>query len=362
MRRLRRWGALVVVFTSLGAPNALGVIQPPDIRPPIPIAEYRQPPTVTAASWIVFDATDGIVLGSRNADVVRPMASTTKIMSALVALEQSNPEQLVPVSQNAADAGEAEIGLVAGEQLLMEDLITTMVVRSANDSAVAVAEAIGGDTESFVALMNTRAQELGLTRSSFVNPHGLDADGHASTARDLLRLGLAAMANPEFRRMAALREFDLGPTPDGTPRLAQSTNDLLDTYPGAIGVKTGFTFQAGLVLVAAAEREGRTIYVVVMGSEGAGAHFADASALLDYGFEGNELVRAVAGESISDGALLRRTAQLESQFHVASLVAEANQPDLVAGASTTVTAPDDLPTFFEAVMWWFGAGTGGTGG
>ena len=328
----------MVVLMTLGAPNALAVVRPPDVRPPIPIVEYRQPPNVSAKSWIVFDATDGIVLGSRDADVVRPMASTTKIMSALVALEQSTPEQVVTVSQNAADAGEAEIGLVAGEQLLMEDLIATMVVRSANDSAVAVAEAIGGSTESFVALMNSRARELGLTRTSFVNPHGLDADGHASTARDLLRLGLTAMANPEFRRMAALREFDLGPTPDGTPRLARSTNDLLETYPGAIGVKTGFTFQAGLVLVAAAEREGRTVYAVVMGSEGAGAHFADASALLDYGFEGNELVRAVAGDSISDGALLARTAQLESQFHVASLAAEASQANLVVEASPPASA------------------------
>jgi D-alanyl-D-alanine carboxypeptidase (penicillin-binding protein 5/6) len=340
-----------------GPAAAFAVIRPPELRPPIPIAEYRRPPDVSAASWIVFDAIDGVILGSRNPDVIRPMASTTKIMTALLALEQSSPDQVVLVSENAAQAGEAEIDLFDGEQLLMEDLITTMVVRSANDSAIAVAEAIGGDTATFVALMNRRAEELGLIRTFFVNPHGLDADGHASTARDLLRLGLAAMANPEFRRMASLREFDLGPTPDGTPRIAKSTNGLLDIYPGAIGVKTGFTFQAGLVLVAAAERDGRTVYAVVMGSEGSGAHFSDASALLDYGFEGNELVRAVAGESVSVGSLLRRTARLESQFHVASL---GSVSQTSGGAEVQTPEPvEELPTLFDAMMWWFGGGSDG---
>ena len=357
MSHIRWWSALVVVMLIVSPATAGAVIHPPDLPPPIPIAEYRRPPDVSAPSWIVFDVTDGVVLGSRNADVIRPMASTTKIMTALLALEQSTPGQVVSVSQNAADAGEAEIGLVAGEQLLMEDLITTMVVRSANDSAIAVAEAIGGDVATFVALMNRRAEELGLTRTFFVNPHGLDADGHASTARDLLRLGLAAMANPEFRRMASLREFDLGPAPDGTTRVADATNGLLDTYPGAIGVKTGFTFQAGLVLVAAAERDGRTVYAVVMGSEGSGAHFADASALLDYGFGGNELVRAVAGEAVTDGSLLRRTARLESQFHVAALASASQASEPVENEISQPT--ENLPTLFDAVMWWFGGDSDG---
>lgn len=351
MSHLRWWSALVVVVLMTSPGMALAVIRPIDLPPPIPIAEYRRPPDVSAQSWIVFDVTDGVVLGSRNADVIRPMASTTKIMTALLALEQSTPDQVVLVSERAAEAGEAEIGLVAGEQLLMEDLITSMVVRSANDSAIAVAEAIGGDTDTFVALMNRRAEELGLTRTFFVNPHGLDADGHASTARDLLRMGLAAMANGEFRRMASLEDFNLGPAPDGTPRIAESTNQLLETYPGTIGVKTGFTFQAGLVLVAAAERDGRTVYAVVMGSEGPGAHFADASALLDFGFAGNELVRAVAGEPVTDGALLRRTSRLESQFHVASLAAASGE----SAAPETVAQPaQELPNLLDAVMWWFG--------
>lgn len=330
---------------------------PPELHLPVPTAEYRPPPDVTAASWIVFDATDGVVLGSRNADEQRPMASTTKMMTALLAIEQADREALVTVSSRAADVGEAEIGLTAGEQLPMGSLIDTMIVRSANDAAVAVAEAVGGDVETFVELMNARAAELGLNRTQFVNPHGLDVEGHVSTARDLLRLGLAAMANPDFRRAAGLSEVSLPPAPDGTPRVAEATNHLLRTYDGAIGVKTGFTFQAGLVLVAAAERDDLTIYAVVMGSEGPGAHFADAAALLDYGFGGHELVRAVAGESVFDGGALRRTALLESQFHIASLLAASPTPENVPVA--TIADPSRLPGIVDALGWLFGGSADG---
>ncbi len=349
--RVLRVGALVALVAFLPSVPSWASPAPPDLHLPVPTAEYRPAPDVTAASWIVFDATDGIVLASRNADEPRAMASTTKMMTALIALEELNADDNVPVSQRAADIGEAEIGLEAGEQLPAGELIESMIVRSANDAAIAVAEAIGGDVETFVELMNARAAELGLTRTTFSNPHGLDAEEHVSTARDLLRLGLAAMANPDFRSAASLTEVSLPPAPDGTPRIAQTTNDLLLTYDGAIGVKTGFTFQAGLVLVAAAERDGRTIYAVVMGSEGIGAHFSDAAALLDHGFGGHELVRAVAGESVFDGAELRRTALLEAQFHIASLFAD---PETEIALEARITEPPTLPGVVDALTWLFG--------
>lgn len=347
--------ALVTALLVLVAPVAASAgTPPPELHLPVPTAEYRPAPDVTAPSWIVFDATDGVVLASRNADEVRPMASTTKMMTALLALEQATPGQRVVVSTRAADIGEAEIGLIAGEELPVETLIDSVVVRSANDAAIAVAEAIAGDVETFVDLMNNRAVELGLTRTQFANPHGLDAPEHVSTARDLLRLGLAAMANPDFREVASATEVSLPPDPEGTPRVAPATNELLETYDGAIGVKTGFTFQAGLVLVAAAEREGRTVYAVVMGSEGVGSHFADATALLDFGFGGHELVRAVAGESVFDGGALRRTALLESQFHIASLLASrssAEEVEVVVAEEQTA-----LPGLADALGWLFGGG------
>jgi D-alanyl-D-alanine carboxypeptidase (penicillin-binding protein 5/6) len=348
--------ALVALLLSAPALASSAGPPPPELHLPVPTAEYRAPPEVTAPSWIVFDAADGIVLGSRNADEVRAMASTTKMMTALLALEQSEPDQVVTVSPRAADIGEAEIGLVAGEELPIEALIDTMIVRSANDAAIAVAEAVGGDVETFVELMNLRGIELGLTRTQFANPHGLDAEQHTSTARDLLRLGLAAMANEEFADAAALREVSLPPDAEGNLRVAPATNELLDSYDGAIGVKTGFTFQAGLVLVAAAEREDRTIYVVVMGSEGEGAHFDDAAALLDFGFGGHELVRAVAGESVFDGGALRRTALLESQLHIASLL---TPPPPIDVASIAAAEPVALPGIVDALGWLFGGSSDG---
>jgi D-alanyl-D-alanine carboxypeptidase (penicillin-binding protein 5/6) len=353
-----RFLAVVALVALLPVAPSWAISAPPDLHLPVSTAEYRPTPDVTASSWIVFDATDGVVLASRNADEPRPMASTTKMMTALIALEESDPETIVTVSDRAADIGEAEIGLISGEQLPIGGLIEAMIVRSANDAAVAVAETIGGDVETFVELMNVRAAELGLTRSQFANPHGLDAEQHVSTARDLLRLGLAAMANPEFRRAASLEETSLPPAPDGTPRTAQATNELLQTYEGAIGVKTGFTFQAGLVLVAAAERDDRTIYVVVMGSEGVGAHFADAEALLDYGFGGHELVRAVAGESVFDGGALRRTALLESQFHIAALLARPRFSE-AAPPVANISEPAVLPGMVEAFGWLFGGNQSG---
>lgn len=357
------WGAslaLALAF-ALILPAPAGWSAPPvpqsiDLHPPVPPAEYRVPPAVSATSWIVFDATDGVVLGSEGADVVRPMASTTKMMSAIVALDNADPDQVVEISQRAADVGEAEIGLVAGERLRLGDLITAMVVRSANDAAIAVAEAVAGDVETFVEMMNARASELGLETTSFANPHGLDAEGHHSTARDLLRLALVAMADERFAEMARTTTVAFPPAPDGTERIAEATNLLLGEYEGAIGVKTGFTFQAGLVFVAAAEREGRTVYAVVMGSEGPRQHFRDATALLDHGFAGHGLVRAAAGEVLVDGSRLRRLAGLEAALHVATLVASSDSTGSVSAAPPTEpVATEPLPALSDAWLWLLGA-------
>lgn len=363
MRSARRGarGALALAFTlllSLASGSAAGALAPIpgsiDLHPPVPPADYRVPPSVSAQSWIVFDATDGIVLGSYRADDPRPMASTTKMMSALVAIENGDLDEIVDVSASAAAVGEAEIGLVEGERLRLGDLVTTMLVRSANDAAIAVAEAVGGDVETFVAMMNARAAEMGLTSTHFVNPHGLDAEGHYSTARDLLRIAVTAMQNPVFREMVATTRFMLDPAPDGTVRVAEATNLMLGEYPGMIGVKTGFTFQAGLVFVAAAERNDTTIYAVVMGSEGTRAHFADAEALLDFGFEGNGLVRAVSGEGVSNGSRLSRLAGLEAAIHVASLVSGADAAAGEPALEVDVEGSEPLPSLADAWLWLLG--------
>lgn len=286
--RLQRLAAAVAT-----AALALALVPAPASAAPLVVPDppregglaIPQAPTVSAASWLVYDADADLILGSSAADEQRPMASTTKIMTVLVALRYGDLDDIVTVSQRAADVGEAEVGLVAGETLSMRTLLTSLVVRSANDSAMAVAEHLGGSVEGFVNMMNAEAEAMGLSDTHFENPHGLDGENHYSSAADLLEMSLAAMSYPEFRVWATIIENDFPPAPDGTERSLGATNRLLETYPGTIGVKTGFTGLAGLVFSAAATREDRTLFVVVMGSEGERAHFADARVLLDWGFE-----------------------------------------------------------------------------
>ncbi|MGH9168206.1 MAG: D-alanyl-D-alanine carboxypeptidase family protein, partial [Acidimicrobiia bacterium] len=203
-------------------------------------------PEVSASSWILYDQGFDRELGSLNPHERRAIASTTKMMTALVVLERASLGELVTVSEEAAGVGEAEIGLVAGEVLTVGDLLVALLIDSANDAAVALAEHVGGSEEGFVALMNETARRLGLADTHFANPHGLDDPGHYSTARDLLAIALAGMENPTFADLVGTRRAPFPSTPDGGEREALTTNTLLRSYPGTFGVKTGFTDEAGL--------------------------------------------------------------------------------------------------------------------
>jgi serine-type D-Ala-D-Ala carboxypeptidase (penicillin-binding protein 5/6) len=282
-RSLQVVGALVLVFSGFAAPASAA-----PFTYPAPVLEtFPAPaaPQLTAASWILFDESTDTVIAELNADEERAMASVTKVMTGLLTLENSSPTDLVTVSERAAGTGEKEIELVAGETIEMEALFKALMIHSANDAATAIAEHISGSVEEFVALMNQRALELGLTHTSFANPHGLDEPGHYTSARDLLELARVAMDRPEFVEVVKAKKLVFPPAPDGTARTGSSTNLMLWSYPGSLGVKTGFTAQALLTYVAAAERDGRRLYAVLLGSDGDRAHFADATELFDYGFE-----------------------------------------------------------------------------
>lgn len=283
MTRLSRVAALVAVMTLVLALPAAGA--------PLTFPTRVQdgftspgPPVVTAASWILFDESSQTVLASHLSTQERAMASTTKIMTGLLAMERSNLTDIVTISKRAADTGEREIDLVAGEQLTMSALLKAAMIHSANDAATAIAEHVGGSVEGFVDMMNERASELGLTETHFTNPHGLDAPDHYSSARDLLDLARVAMAFPEFSDNVRSRIFVFPDAPDGSKRIGGTTNLLLGDYEGAGGIKTGFTSRALLTFVATAERDGRRLYAVVLGSVGRRAHFDDVRALFDYGF------------------------------------------------------------------------------
>ncbi len=323
------------------------------------------PPDVTAASWLLYDEWTDTVLASFLPQEERAIASTTKIMTGLLVLEQSSLADLVTVSSNAAATGEREIGLVAGEQVTMEALFKALLIHSANDAATAIAEHISGSVSEFVDLMNQRAAELGLSGTSFANPHGLDAPDHYSTAQDLLGLTLVAMSHPDFLFAVRARAMSFPPAPDGRARSGTATNVLLGHYEGTIGVKTGFTDDAQLTFVASSERDGRRLYVVVLGSEGAGAHFADARALLDYGFHDLGMIGSLSFDTRyqsayprTDPAPLVKAAGAEALIHLSAAISEApgagDEEPAVVIVNSSRRLPEPAPSSVGAAfLYWF---------
>ncbi|MEZ4767178.1 MAG: D-alanyl-D-alanine carboxypeptidase family protein [Caldilineales bacterium] len=232
-------------------------------------------PPLSAPAALVADSATGRVLGAVNASEPRAMASTTKIMTALLVLERADLGDLVTISPSALVGG-ATMGLEAGETLTVEDLLWGLLVNSGNDAAMALAEHVGGSEQAFVDLMNQRAAELGLTSTHFVNPHGLDAPGHASSAADLWHLAELAMTYPTFRTMVATRSHE------AAGHQLFTTNELLGVYPGADGIKTGTSDAAGQCLVASVSENGMRTVAVVLGSAD---RYGDAETLFQFGEE-----------------------------------------------------------------------------
>jgi D-alanyl-D-alanine carboxypeptidase (penicillin-binding protein 5/6) len=239
-------------------------------------------PTVEADAYIVLDPVSGEVLGRRAPDRELPMASTTKIMTALIALESAGLDDVMTVPPEAAVGGSTG-GLLAGERLSVRDLLTALLVASGNDAAVTLAEGVAGSQSAFVARMNRRARELGLSATRFANPHGLDAPGHRSSVRDLVALAREAMKSPVFRRIVSQRRAAI-PGPGGVgERELVSENLLLDIDPDVDGVKTGMTDGAGYALVAHAARrpDSPELYLALIGSPSEEARARDGMELLD---------------------------------------------------------------------------------
>jgi D-alanyl-D-alanine carboxypeptidase (penicillin-binding protein 5/6) len=245
--------------------------------------------SVTAEGAVLWDPLDGRVLWGRAPDTARRMASTTKIMTALLAVEAGTIGDTVTVSPTAAAAdsepGAATLNLQAGQRVGMRGLLQALMMRSGNDAAAAVAEHVEGSQQAFVAAMNRRARRLGLEDTHFLDATGLSDDPrhHASPA-DLARLAEIAMERPAFAALVGTFRDDV---PGFGPLI--SRNLLLDTYDGATGVKTGYTALAGLCLVASATRDGRTLYTAVLDSDDI---FADTTALLDHGFDAYDVAAA----------------------------------------------------------------------
>jgi D-alanyl-D-alanine carboxypeptidase (penicillin-binding protein 5/6) len=251
------------------------------------LPEFSGAAGVNAASAILLDGKTGAVLFEHDPDIPRPPASVTKILTALVVLEQGRLNDSVVVSRTAAETGGFRLGLRAGQWISLGDLLAAILIRSANDAAVAAAEHVGGNLAGFVALMNEKARELGMTNSHFSNPHGLDQPFHYTTARDMALLTRVALEDPTFAQLVRTRETQVTIWKPGRRTLAPqirivlSHNRLLGRVEGADGVKTGYTDSAGRCLVASASRGNQRMIAVLLNDP---HRWTDAAALLEYGF------------------------------------------------------------------------------
>ncbi|MGI6449804.1 MAG: D-alanyl-D-alanine carboxypeptidase family protein [Desulfitobacteriia bacterium] len=244
-------------------------------------------PYVTAHSAILLDAQTGDILYERDAHKKRPPASTTKILTAILAIELADLDEIATVSEKADRVGESTIYLSKGNKLKLRELIEGALIRSGNDACVAIAEQIAGSHDEFVRLMNLRAISLGAKNSNFVNTNGLPAKDHYSSAYDLALITRYAMNNPVFSKIVAQKTATISFEVPPKSQIANNTNKLLWSYPFADGVKTGTTNAAGKCLVASASKEGRRLICVVLNAPD---RFGDARRLLEWGFNQTEIM------------------------------------------------------------------------
>jgi D-alanyl-D-alanine carboxypeptidase (penicillin-binding protein 5/6) len=313
-------------------------------------AEVVPQPRVLAKVALLADEATGQVLFERGARRPRAMASTTKVMTALLALERLDERRVVRIGAGPPQVGEESLRLRQGERLTVRQLLLGLLVKSANDAAVALAEAVEGSEAAFVRRMNRRAAALRLTATHYVTPYGLDRPGHQTSARDLARLWEVAMRRADFRALIATRSVRLPGVPLSLRRSVTS-NQLLGSYRWVVGGKTGFTNRAGRCLVASASRGGRRLVAVALGSPNA---FHDVRALFEYGFSKFVRVRlAAAGQPVTTGG--GRPAALQAAGDVDALV-RLDQPDQIrlsvpeARPGTPGTGPG------ERSPGWFMAG------
>ncbi len=265
-------------------PAPARVVRRPAKPRPLPAARldaYGRP-VVPAASAVLMDASNGEVLFEKNSGTRRPIASTTKILTAVVVLERANLDTPFRIQKAAVRVGESSAELVAGELRTPRELLYALLLRSGNDAAAALAMKVGRSIAGFSRMMNEKAKEIGATRTHFSNPHGLTAPKNYSTARDLALISAYAMKNPLFARIVKTKQKKIAGKPYA--RVYTNHNRLLWDYRGAVGIKTGYTIPAGNCLVAAARRGSSTLIAVTLKSPSSADSYLATSFLLDYGF------------------------------------------------------------------------------
>ncbi len=290
---------------DLNAPplTPIALTPTPKAAPQAVLVPQGQPGKLLASGAILMDADSGLILYEKNAETPLPMASTTKIMTALIAIQSGNLDQVITVGQDAVSQDKigSSAGLAVGNKLTLKELLYGLMLPSGDDAAVAIADGVAGSTEAFTTIMNVEAQNLHLFQTHFFDPTGLDTDldlkpippyMHYTTPYDLVRLARYAMNIPLFAKIVSTPIYQLAATADHGPFTWKNTNTLLGTYKGALGVKTGWTGAAGGCLVFAARRDNHTLVGVVLHSSTASStqtqdeltRITDAKTLLTWGF------------------------------------------------------------------------------
>jgi serine-type D-Ala-D-Ala carboxypeptidase (penicillin-binding protein 5/6) len=344
---------LALVVLACGVAVAAGPrLGPQRVPPPTPVPPFgspspyptaldtpppsARPPDLEVAAAALVDMESGQVLYQRGARARRPVASLTKIMTALMVLDATDPGERVVASGSAAAQEGAELGLKRGEVQPIRQLLYALMLQSANDAAVALAEHVGGSVAGFVRRMNRGVRRLGLHRTRFASPNGLDDSGY-STALDMARITIEAYERPVFGEVVATRFREI-PAPRGKPRMIQSRNALLWLYPGTIGVKTGYTAAAGFCIVAAAEREDLRLVAVVLGSPDEA--YSDGAALLSYGFEAFERRDLLtAGEDAGEVRVQGQAVPVAAGRSLELLVPAAADPRVEVVAGRGISLP-----------------------
>jgi D-alanyl-D-alanine carboxypeptidase (penicillin-binding protein 5/6) len=305
----------------------------------VPARAGAAPPRVpTAAAAIVVDARDGTVMFSKRPDQERAIASTTKLMTALLALEEAEPDEVFTAPAYNAMPAESRIDLREGERMTVQDLLEALLLESANDAAVDLAENIAGSRDAFVERMNQRADELGLEHTSYANPIGLDQSGNYSSAGDLAKLAGTLLRNPRVARIVDMPSATL--ESGSHQRVVENRNDLVAAYPWVDGVKTGYTLDAGNVLVGAAARGPRArVISVVLGEPSEAARDAETLTLLRWGLARFNRVRMVDREralASADIEYYDEKARLVPRRDVSLTIRDGQQ------IRRRVSAPDEL--------------------
>ena len=299
-----------------------------------------------AKSALLMDQENGRILFEKNGYEKVPMASTTKIMTLLIVLENANLEDIVTVSSNAAAQPDVQLGIKKDEQYRLKDLLYSLMLESHNDTAVAIAEHVGGSVEGFAKLMNEKAKELGADETNFVTPNGLDAKEHYTTARDLALITRYALENETFCEIIKTTDYSFHEQTTGRSFYVANKNRFLNMYDGAIGVKTGFTGKAGYCFVGAIKREGMELISVVFAS-GWPPHksykWEDTKKLMDYGTQNYTQKRIVESQ------IAFQPVPVENGIDCKKIVPQTNQNvELLLKEGEEITYDVKLPSFVEA--------------